>query len=183
MRFPIWHAAAAGAVAILALTGFILTVLPAQATIGSGNALPPGYRNWKLVSVAILGPPNDDIRAILGNDVAIGAFRKGKIPFPDGAIIARLAWKQVKDPEGNNALTHEPLSPDSMRKLLSGTFAAGPATNVQFMLRDSRKYAATGGWGFAQFTNGKPDAILQHSCWDCHALAGNRGFVFTRYSP
>jgi Cytochrome P460 len=153
------------------------------AGLSAGITIPQGYRDWKLISVATLGPPDNDIRAVLGNDIAIGAYREGKLPFPNGAIIARLAWKQSKDPASDNALSHEPLNSGSIQKLLSGSFAAGSPTNVQFMVRDSTQYASTGGWGFAQFTGGKPDAIVQRSCWSCHALAPERGFVFTRYSP
>src|SRR5215510_7963523 len=54
--------------------------------------IPPGYRDWKLISVAREEGELDDIRAVLGNDVAIKAYREGKLPFPDGAIIARIAW-------------------------------------------------------------------------------------------
>lgn len=55
-------------------------------------SLPSGYRDWRLISVAHEGGNLNDIRAILGNDVAVKAYRDGTIPFPDGAIIARLAW-------------------------------------------------------------------------------------------
>ena len=57
-----------------------------------GIKLPPGYRDWKLISVAHEEGNLNDLRAVLGNDVAIKAYREGKLPFPDGAIIARLAW-------------------------------------------------------------------------------------------
>jgi len=61
---------------------------------------------------------------------------------------------------------------------------AGPPTNVQFMVKDSKKYAATGGWGFAQFTDGKPDGEAVHkTCFACHAPAKDRDFVFTSYAP
>jgi hypothetical protein len=64
---------------------------------------------------------------------------------------------------------------------------AGSAVNVQFMVKevkDSKKYAATGGWGFADFTNGKPgDEALQKSCFPCHLPAKDRDFVFARYAP
>ena len=81
----------------------------------------------------------NDLRALLGNDVAIKAYREGKLPFPDGTIIARLAWSYVPSEENNKVFGR------------SQSFVAGPATNVQFMVKDSKKYAATGGWGFAQF--------------------------------
>jgi Cytochrome P460 len=50
------------------------------------------------------------------------------------------------------------------------------------MVKDSTTYASTGGWGFAQFTNGKPDAIVPNNCLACHASAADRDFVFTSYS-
>jgi hypothetical protein len=52
------------------------------------------------------------------------------------------------------------------------------------MVKDSRKYAATGGWGFAQFKDGKPvdDALLK-TCFPCHVPAKAQDFVFTHYSP
>jgi len=56
--------------------------------------------------------------------------------------------------------------------------------NVQFMVKDSKKYAATGGWGFADFTNRKPgDEALHKTCYACHLPAKDRDFVFTRYAP
>jgi hypothetical protein len=76
------------------------------------------------------------------------------------------------------------LSPDALQKLLAESFVAGPAPNVQFMIKDSRKYASTSGWGFAQFTNGKPNGEAVHNtCFPCHAPAKDRDFVFTRYPP
>ena len=64
------------------------------------------------------------------------------------------------------------------------SFVPGPATNVQFMVKDSKKYAATGGWGFAQFNDGKPaDEALHKTCFPCHEPAKARDFVFTRYAP
>src|SRR5258707_13015316 len=54
--------------------------------------MPPGYRDWKLISAAHEERRLNDIRAILGNDIAIQANREGTLPFPDGVIIAQLAW-------------------------------------------------------------------------------------------
>jgi hypothetical protein len=171
------------------IAGAILLPAIAAAAAGPvlGGKLPLGYRDWQLISLAILGPPFNDIRAKLGNDIAIGAFRKGATPFPNGAIIVRLAWKQVTSEQNNNAFRQdaaaEGLSQDALQKFLSKSFVAGPATNIQFMVKDSKKYASTGGWGFAQFTSGKPDKIVQANCMACHASAGDHDFVFTKYSP
>ncbi|MGQ0722234.1 MAG: cytochrome P460 family protein [Candidatus Eiseniibacteriota bacterium] len=153
-----------------------------------GIEIPPGYRDWKLISVANLGSPVNDIRAKLGNDLAMRAYQEGMTSFPDGAIIARLAYQQVTSEENNAVFRADAeqrgLPPEQIEKLLATTFVAGPPTNVQFMVKDSKKYAATGGWGFAQFTDGKPDDEAVHkTCFACHALAKDRDFVFTRYSP
>ena len=122
--------------------------------------LPPGYRDWELISVAAVGSPLNDLRAKLGNDIAISDFRHGTIPYRDGAIIARLAWKQARDPQTSNAFRQQAqamgLSAGAIAKLLSQSFVAGPATNVQLMVKDSKKYASTGGWGFARIHQRQP---------------------------
>jgi Cytochrome P460 len=52
------------------------------------------------------------------------------------------------------------------------------------MVKDSKRYATTGGWGFAQFDNGKPaQNVVQSACFACHEPAKARDFVFTRYAP
>ena len=151
-----------------------------------GVRLPAGYRDWPLISVATVGPPVSDMRAKLGNDVAMTAFRAGTLPFPDGTIIARLAWKQATSEENNRALgpaAEKQLGPEAAQRLLSQSFVAGPAINVQFMVKDSTRYTSTGGWGFAQFDDGKPaSADVHKTCFTCHAPAKERDFVFTRYS-
>lgn len=137
-----------------------------------GITIPPGYRDWKLVSVAHEAGNLNDFRAILGNDIAIKAFREDKLPFPDGTIIARIAWRYVSSDE-NNKVFGRPQS-----------FVAGPPINVQFLVKDSKKYAATGGWGFAQFTDGKPDSEAVHkTCFPCHDPAKAHDLVFTHYAP
>ena len=143
-----------------------------KATSNFGMTIPPGYRDWKLISVAHEAGGLNDIRAILGNDVAIKAYRGKELPFPDGTIIARLAWNYVPSEENNKVFGREQ------------SFIAGPPTNVQFMVKDSRKYPATGGWGFAQFTDGKPiNEAVSKTCFSCHEPARAADFVFTRYAP
>jgi hypothetical protein len=95
-----------------------------------GVRLPAGYRDWPLISVATVGAPVSDMRAKLGNEVAMKAFRAGTLPFPDGTIIARLAWKQTTSEENNRALgpaAEKQLGPEAAQKLLSQSFVAGPA--------------------------------------------------------
>jgi hypothetical protein len=134
--------------------------------------IPRGYRDWKLISVAREEGTLDDIRAILGNDKAIKAYREGK-PFPEGAIIARIAWSYDASEE-NNKTFGRPQS-----------FVAGtPKNGVQFMVKDSKKYAETGGWGYAHFNDGKPaDEVLMQSCFPCHQAIKSRDYIFTRYVP
>ena len=165
-------------VVVVALTGVVVYVAHASGRPDGvadpvfGITIPPGYRDWKLISVAHEEGDLNDLRALLGNDLAIEAYRKGELPFPDGAIIARLAWTYVPSEENNKVFGR------------SQSFVAGPATNVQFMVKDSKKYAATGGWGFAQFKDGKPaDAALLKTCFPCHQPVKTRDFVFTQYAP
>jgi Cytochrome P460 len=137
-----------------------------------GIKIPRGYRDWKLISVAHEEGNLNDIRAIVGNDLAIKAYRDKKLPFPDGTIIARLAWTYVPSEENNKIFGR------------SQSFVAGAATNIQFMVKDSRKYSVTGGWEFAQFKGGKPaDEALLKTCFPCHEPIKARDFVFTHYAP
>jgi hypothetical protein len=81
-----------------------------------GITIPPGYRDWRLISVAHEEGNLNDLRALLGNDVAIKAYREGKLPFPDGTIIARLAWSYVPSEENNKVFGRSNLSwPDPPR--------------------------------------------------------------------
>jgi hypothetical protein len=66
-----------------------------------GITIPQGYRDWKLISVTHEEGAFDQLRAQLGNDIAIKAYREGKLPFPDGAIIVALHWKRVSSDEDN----------------------------------------------------------------------------------
>ena len=165
--------------AAIAALGSIVVYTPAtsgQATEQPaplfGVSLPPGYRDWKLISVAHEAGNNNDLRAILGNDIAVKAYREGRLPFPNGTIIARLAWGYEQSEENNKVFGREQ------------SFVAGPPIDVQFMVKDSTRYGATGGWGFAQFKDGKPidDALLK-PCFPCHAPVKARDYIFTRYAP
>jgi len=163
--------AIAAAVGILASTGSGRANEDAAPTFVT--TIPPGYRDWRLISVAREEGDLNDIRAILGNDIAVNAYREGKLPFPDGAIIARLAWSHDASEENNKVFGR------------AQSFIAGaPKNGVQFMVKDSKKYTATGGWGFAQFDDGKTanESVLKQ-CFPCHQAIGARDLVFTRYSP
>ena len=184
-------------IAVVAAIGAVIYMAPVSGQKGlspDGDAapiygikIPAGYRDWRMISVANVGEPVNDLRVKLGNDLAIKAYREGA-PFPDGAIIARLAYRAVTSEDNNKvfraAAEKQGLPPDQITKLLAGSFVSGPPTNVQFMVKDAKKYASTGGWGFAQFSNGKPDGEAVHkTCFSCHEPGKEHDFVFTRYSP
>src|SRR4029434_3990238 len=68
--------------------------------------IPPGYRDWRLISVAHEEGNLHSFSAVLGNDLAIQSYREGKIPFPDGAIIAALHYRHVPSEENNKVFGH-----------------------------------------------------------------------------
>lgn len=154
----------------LALAAAIGATLPV-AVLADDNAspifgvtIPDGYRDWTLIGV---GREDGlaELRGVVGNDIAVRAYRDARLPFPDGAILVKLAWK------------HVPIEG------LSGAFTSGSPTTVQVMVKDARRYASTGGWGFGRFIDGKPVDEAQHkTCFACHeAHAREHDFVFTRY--
>ena len=132
-----------------------------------GVKIPAGYRNWELIPPSHEAGGFNELRGILGNAVAMKAYREGTLPFPDGATLAKLAWKQEPSTE------------------FDGAFVPGRATTVQIMVKDSKKYASTGGWGFGRFIDGKAVDRAQHeTCFGCHqAHVKDHDFVFTRFAP
>jgi cytochrome P460 len=166
------------AVAVAALAGAISCRFPAYGQSNENPApvyvtkMPPGYRDWRLVSVAHEEGSLHSFAAILGNDVAIKAYRDGKLPYPDGTMIVALHYSHVPSEE-NDKVFGDPQS-----------FVPGPPSNTQFIIKDSKKYAATGGWGFGHFNKDGTlgNDTLMKTCFPCHAKA-SRDLVFTRYAP
>lgn len=132
-----------------------------------GVTIPEGYRDWKFIAPAQEAPPLDELRAVLGNDIAVDAYKKGTLPFPDGSILVKLAYKRKQSTE---------FAPATV---------PGAPTTVQVMVKDSKKYPDSHGWGFGRFIDGEPVDIAQHeTCLSCHV--GNvkdHDYVFTRYAP
>jgi len=169
--------AALAVIALLVIMPFLIAIaaaagLAAQPTAAVadsaspifGVTIPRGYRQWEMIAPAEEAAPLNELRVVLGNETAITAYRNSALPFPDGAVLVKLAWKRVQSSE------FEPAS------------VPGPATTVQVMVKDSRKYPSTGGWGFGRFVNGKPADEVQHeTCFACHdAGVKDHDFVFTR---
>jgi hypothetical protein len=170
-------------VAVVTVAGAVAYIAPTsghadeEAAPIYGVTIPPGYRDWKMIAVdQLVTGKVDQLRAQLGNEIAIKAFKEGKRPFPDGAIIVALHWNRVPS-EDNNKVLAGPF-PGAQ------SFVVGSPVNMQVMVKDSKKYAATGGWGFADFKDGKPgNEALHKTCFPCHEPAKDRDFVFTRHAP
>src|SRR6185295_8668540 len=116
----------------VAITLTATTSRPAMAQEGDPifvKEIPQGYRDWKVVSVVDEAGDLNDIRAVLGNEIAIKAYRDGKLPFPEGAIVGRIAWSHVPSEENNKSFGREQ------------SFIAGAPTAyyLQFMVKDSKK--------------------------------------------
>ena len=169
--------AAAATVAVVASMAAKSVRADEEAAPIYGVKIPAGYRDWTLIAVnhLVIGKV-DQLRAQFGNEIAIKAFKEGKVPFPDGTIIAAQHWTRV--PSGDNNKVLDGAFPGAQ------SFVVGSVVNVQFMVKDSKKYAPTGGWGFADFKDGKPsDEALHKTCFPCHAPAKDRDYVFTHYAP
>ncbi len=159
------------AVATSSLLGLALAIAAADeddlASPIYGVKLPEDYRRWELIAPAEEAEPLDELRAVVGNAVAVEAYRAGTLPFPDGTILVKLAWKRVPSPE---------FAPATV---------PGPATTVQVMVKDARRYPDSGGWGFGRFVDGKPVDRAQHqTCFACHEPnVRDHDYVFTRLAP
>jgi hypothetical protein len=132
----------------------------------NGIALYPDYMVWKVVAPSYR-EDKGHIRVITGNETAVAALRAGKKTLPDGSVLAKVAWKAEKHP--NFPVATEP----------------GAFVQVEFMVKDSRKYKETGGWGFARFVGNdlKPygkDAGFVSECFGCHIPVANNDYLFTK---
>lgn len=136
----------------------------------NGIALPEGYQDWRVIGVSHR-TDNNTLRVIIGNDAAVAAARAGKIqPWPDGAVLGKLVWKDATDPHWDKATV------------------PGAFVHAEFMFKDQAKYAATGGWGYARWlgTEQKPygkDAQFAQECVSCHTPVKDQDYVFTRPAP
>ncbi len=130
----------------------------------NGLAFPADYADWKPVSFTDRFD-NHTLRLILGNDIAQKAVAAQQThPWPDGAAFAKIAVAQVDDPA--NGVT------------------AGAFGQVEFMVKDSAKYASTDGWGFGRWKTtglvpyGKT-RLFANECVSCHAPMAANDHVFT----
>jgi cytochrome P460 len=138
-----------------------------------------GYESWETISVSHNG---EALAVITGNPAMINAFKAGipgnGKPFPDGAKMAKVHWAAVKSET-------EPGNP----------FVPGALLNVDFMVKDSKRFADSGGWGYGVFNYDKasdgftpgttadspPQANDAKCGFGCHTLVKGNDFVFTKY--
>src|SRR5262249_39110126 len=119
------------------------------------------------------------VKAILGNPALVKAYADGipgnGKPFPDGVAFAKVEWKKARNADAPDGIT-----------------VPGPLMEVAFMVKDSKRFQETDGWGYATLkhdpaadtwrAHGK-DASFAKTCHQCHTLgAKNRDFVYTRYA-
>jgi len=141
-----------------------------------GVAIPAGYREWQAVGASEeLGQLNE-LRIIFGNAIAIDALKRGTRPFPDGSILVKAGWKRVASARDDAAL-------GSPQVFVPG--ARSSIADVQLIVKDAKKYAASGGWGYGKFENGTPlSPAIHQTCFACHAAnVRANDFVFTHYAP
>lgn len=154
------------AVALSLTPGLTAAVEPAP----NGIELPEGYRDWRVIASSHRSD-NNTLRVILGNDTAIEAARAGKTnPWPDGAILAKLVWKDA---------THEHWPAATV---------PGDFVHAEFMIKDAARHKDTGGWGFARWLGkqqapyGK-DSQFAQECFSCHTPVKDNDYVFTAPAP
>ena len=85
------------AVICSAVLAFAAEEIPSQdASPIFGVTIPPGFRQWQLIAPSEEAAPLDELRAIVGNPVAIDAYRRDIVPFPNGTVLVKLAWKRAR---------------------------------------------------------------------------------------
>lgn len=140
---------------------------PKTAPAPNGLEIPEGFENWAVISVSHR-LDRESMRVILGNDIAVKAARSGQTsPWPDGAILAKVAWAETNEEDWPAAVV------------------PGKLLNAEFMYKDSKKFAANGtGWGWARWVgpNRTPygkDASFEKECIECLSPVSKRDWAFT----
>jgi hypothetical protein len=139
-----------------------------------------GYESWQTISVSHSGP---HMAVILGNPAMIDAYKAGfpgnGKPFPDGAKMAKVHWNVKK----NDAQPGQPDQPSTQ-------------SDVDFMVKDSKRFAGGGGWGYAAFeydpktdtfkpstAASQPPQLNDAKCGvACHTIVKDHDYVFTEYA-
>ncbi|MEC4750261.1 cytochrome P460 family protein [Methylomicrobium sp. Wu6] len=153
---------------LLAAGAVLAAEKPAPAP--NGIELPAYYKNWRVIGVSHR-QDKESLRVIVGNDTAVNAARAGNTnPWPEGSILGKLAWK------------------DQIHPKWAAATVPGEFVHAEFMIKDSAKFAKTGGWGFARWLGmeQKPygtDASFVQECLACHDQVKGNDSVFTHPVP
>jgi hypothetical protein len=164
--------------AIVAASTFIVSLTIAaqdrfSVTVPGGLAFSEfrGYDTWQTIAPS---QTEDGVKAILGNSVMINAYKAGipgnGRPVPDGAMMAKIEWTK----KSNEASPYAVMVPDTLK-------------SASFMVKDAKRFAETGGWGYAQFAYDSASATFTpvgkgSGCgYTCHTRVKARDFVFTNY--
>jgi Cytochrome P460 len=132
--------------------------------VPNGLTIPQGYKNWKLIAVSHRNDSNS-LRAILGNPTAHqAAYAQRKLNWPEGTILAKLVWKDTKHPEWSDAVV------------------PGELSHIEFMFKNKKRFASTGGWGYARWVGMQLEPYQNDGseCYSCHSTVRNSDYVFTR---
>jgi hypothetical protein len=134
-----------------------------------------GYEMWPIIAPS-WRTDNNELRVILGNTSMINSYKAGipgnGMPFSEGSIVVKIGWSERASPVFPAA--HEP---ENLKR-------------VEFIIKDTKKFPATGGWGYARFvydaktaayTPYGKDESFARECHQCHTLAKDRDFIFTGY--
>jgi Cytochrome P460 len=146
---------------------------------GLGLADFKGYEGWPVIAISENG---GRIAVIMGNSIMIDAYKEGVPgngkPFPDGARMAKVHWI----PKKQETYPGQPTVP-------------GTQHDVDFMVKDSKRFADSGGWGYAEFEydtasdkfrpgtlDDEPPQANDAKCgFACHTIVQTRDYVFTEY--
>ncbi len=127
--------------------------------------LPKDFRQWQRVATSYRTDKNS-LRVIIANDIAWKAMQAGSKNFPDGAKIGKIAWKEKHHEKWPAAIV------------------PGEFQQIDFMQKDSKQFAATGGWNFSRWlgTDLKRETkdIEGQECLACHTAVKDSDYVFTQ---
>jgi hypothetical protein len=163
---------------LLSVLGSMVLAAQDKYTLKSPNGVAfsefRGYETWQDVAVS---QTDNGIKAILGNPVMIKAYKEGipgnGKPFPEGSVIVKIEWSKIKNPVSPYSVE----VPDTLK-------------SVSFILKDSKRFPDTSGWGYAQFLYDaasdtfKPfgnDSSFGKVCYQCHTIVKEKDYIFTAY--
>lgn len=129
----------------------------------NGVAYIPGYQNWEVISTTNRFD-NHSMRIIYGNAIAAKAIKQNHVKLlPEGSALVKVVWNSIEEKNGD-------ITPGSFN-------------NVQIMIKDHKRFAESGGWGFARFNGLKlkrysDTPMFNTACFNCHKIADKTDFVF-----